>query len=295
MSEYEIILVNDGSTDNSLSIIENLATKYPNISILSQKNERQGSARNKGLSLAKGEYVWFIDSDDWIKENCLLWLYGKMEKYTLDVLRFNSIDTDGNNFKERYPMNSEDKELLYQKNYIYFFDYRITPCSCIFKISFLIDNKLCFMKGIVHEDNEFVPRMYYYADNVMISKRAFYYYYANPESTTRSVNPQKAFDLLKVVDAHLNFVNSTIKEQAIKVVFYNCIGIAVNAALNNVKHMDKKNKQLFYYQLGSKRSAFKVMLKSNRLKYKAEALLFLISPVIFRMSRSFFYKFIFRS
>lgn len=71
INSYEIIVVNDGSQDKSLSIAQKLAAVYNNISIISQSNAGLSAARNKGLSLAQGEYVWFIDADDAIKTNSL--------------------------------------------------------------------------------------------------------------------------------------------------------------------------------------------------------------------------------
>ena len=68
---YEIIVVNDGTKDNSLRIAESIATTHSNISIVSQQNKGLSAARNTGLKLAKGNYIWFIDSDDWIEDNCL--------------------------------------------------------------------------------------------------------------------------------------------------------------------------------------------------------------------------------
>lgn len=86
--EYEILLINDGSTDNSLQIIENLARKHSNIKVYSKPNGGQSSARNWGLRHALGKYIWFVDSDDFIETNVLGKVLGKVEKDSLDVLCF---------------------------------------------------------------------------------------------------------------------------------------------------------------------------------------------------------------
>lgn len=70
-SSYEIITVNDGSPDSCDKIIEEYYTKFPNIRVITQKNSGLSVARNNGLNIARGEYVWFVDSDDYITTNCL--------------------------------------------------------------------------------------------------------------------------------------------------------------------------------------------------------------------------------
>ena len=84
--EYEIICVNDGSLDSSAIIAEEIAKQYNNIIIINQENQGLSVARNTGLSNAKGDYVWFVDSDDWIEENCLRRIVSKLSN-NLDVLQ----------------------------------------------------------------------------------------------------------------------------------------------------------------------------------------------------------------
>jgi len=82
MDEYEIIVVNDGSLDRSYEIVLDYAIRYDNIWVINQVNQGLSSARNVGFQKAKGEYVWFVDSDDWIEENCL----GRICSYLRDGL-----------------------------------------------------------------------------------------------------------------------------------------------------------------------------------------------------------------
>ena len=69
--DYELVIVNDGTKDNSMHVVEKMTRDYPNVTIINQHNQGLSMARNAGLKAAQGEYVWFIDSDDWIEDNCL--------------------------------------------------------------------------------------------------------------------------------------------------------------------------------------------------------------------------------
>lgn len=282
LSAYELIIINDGSTDNSLFVVESLSEEFPNLVIYSQENSGLSSARNKGLSLAKGEYIWFIDSDDWIESNCLSDIYNQMNRFNLDVLICKFIDTDGKNFINRFDGNLAITKMIDGKSHLLSFNYSFSVPKNICKRSFLLENNLYFMRDIFHEDNEFTLRMFYFAKRIMTCEKAFYYVYSNPTSITRSVNPQKAFDLLKVADSHLLFRDKDVSESKIKVVFNNCIGLVINAALENIKYMSKMNKQLFYSALSKRKEFFYAMLKSDRAKYKLEAILYLLSPYIFQ-------------
>jgi glycosyltransferase involved in cell wall biosynthesis len=84
--KYEIICVNDGSTDNSLDILKLYAEKHQNIKVINQENKGHSTARNVGLKAAKGKYVWFVDSDDFIDGNSLSTIISYMEKNDIDFL-----------------------------------------------------------------------------------------------------------------------------------------------------------------------------------------------------------------
>lgn len=84
--EYEVICVNDGSTDSSLEILRRYSEKHSNLKIISQKNAGQGAARNAGADAARGKYLWFVDSDDFVDTDCFKDIVGIMETKSVDFL-----------------------------------------------------------------------------------------------------------------------------------------------------------------------------------------------------------------
>ena len=94
--EYEVICVDDCSPDGSRTIVERLQKEYPTLKLLTTpENLRQGGARNMALDVARGKYIWFIDSDDYIAENCLGTMLNQAEEENLDILDFD-FDCDAN-------------------------------------------------------------------------------------------------------------------------------------------------------------------------------------------------------
>ena len=110
--EYEIIVVNDGSPDNSVVIVKDYMQRYLNVRLVNRDNGGLSAARNTGLKEAKGEYVWFVDSDDWIEPYVLKHLTDKAYKDKLDVLCFNLQLAFPDGHTEHYNVSAE-KECVY--------------------------------------------------------------------------------------------------------------------------------------------------------------------------------------
>jgi glycosyltransferase involved in cell wall biosynthesis len=106
--EYEIIIINDGSKDNSHQIINSVINEYSNFKYIDKPNGGVSSARNAGLDIANGEYVWFVDADDWIEENCLSFLLDTMKNDNLDALQINAKEVAINGDITPYYLRKQD-------------------------------------------------------------------------------------------------------------------------------------------------------------------------------------------
>lgn len=231
LSDYEIIAVDDGSPDNSKEIVKRYQEKYSNIRLIIQENKGLSGARNTGLYAAQGEYIWFIDSDDFIECNCISHFYNEAQNQHLDILSF-SISFLHENKDDKSPCDLKRKCSIPLKGKEYLvngFTF-LTAWSAIYRRDFLIKNRLLFMEGILHEDQEFTPRAYYLAKRVNYTSRLGYIYYQRENTISTSGKKKKrGHDLLKVSDSLYEFIstreeiNSKIYRFFIERVNHNCI------------------------------------------------------------------------
>ena len=105
--EYEVIFVNDGTKDNSVEVLNKAIDfeKYPNFYVYNKENGGLSSARNFGLDKAHGDYVWFVDSDDWIEPNCLAKIVKKLNEINPDILYIYADEYEGNEVYKRGDFN----------------------------------------------------------------------------------------------------------------------------------------------------------------------------------------------
>lgn len=269
-SEYEIIIVNDGSTDNSIRLIDTYVQKYANIKCILKENGGLSSARNAGLQKAKGDYVWFVDSDDWISEDSLLMIKDKIKETIPDVLCLRACDVKEGVLTPRFKF-----EDLLDKNGIEALQKWVSPCApfYVFKRGLLIFHNLLFYRGIYHEDSEFTPRALFFSQKVSYLNYMVYNVYANPTSITRGVNTKRAFDTLKVCRLLEDFMNINVPKED-WAVFSSIIAISINSSLYDVIfNMDKGTRRLFDLALYKEKELLWHFWNSNIFKYKLEYLL----------------------
>ena len=212
----EIILINDGSTDRSGAIADQYAEKDSRIKVIHQENGGASVARNAGLELAQGEYIAFLDSDDWVKEDSLCELYHEAIKYQADVVKGNLLYYYHENNITNGPFNMVPKEIQYipylGKNcFIQLSKARAYPpmaCNYIFRRMYLNEIKARFEEGIMAEDELWTPIVLCQAERAVIVDIDFYYYRQRESSVMHTTNIERRLkSLCCVADKLLEFAD----------------------------------------------------------------------------------------
>ena len=212
--DLEIICVNDGSTDNSLKLLEDYAKRDSRIKIITQENRGPGHARNTGLKNATGEYVLFVDSDDFLCENSLDELYYNINSNNSDlvIFKFFNYNEKNNTFR---PSGIPLDELFVNVDYNNFtftfkdikmhvmYDY-FAVWFKLYKKDFLDKYNLSFPIGIAYEDVLFQIQSFIYADKMSFLPKPLYNYRSNPKSLTSDAT--KIFDIIEVIDSIEKFL-----------------------------------------------------------------------------------------
>lgn len=277
--DLEIILVNDGSTDKSPIICDRYALMDRRIKVIHKKNGGLSSARNAGIDVATGNYIAFLDSDDfWIK-NTINTFIERAEKTNADILVGNAVRYVHKESRfSTYPNNiKDDVNIITTRDKLFNildpgnrFQWHVW--KCIYKAELIKNNKLYFKNGILFEDVEWLPRVFTYAKSIEIVDKIFISYsYQRPKSLT--VDPSKTIrrlmDMLKVVDSlSIYFKNIPMDKELKERFFINFSEIYVYVFLRQILLKDQDSRKLLkklsyyfnYYQGGYSKS-LKLMLK----------------------------------
>ena len=206
----EVVLVNDGTPDKSMDI----AQKFVNnrTVIVAQENQGLSAARNNGMEASHGEYVWFVDSDDWIADGAIGKVCKCIENLKSDVfvVGIKAFDEKNSPIGSFHPISPVDSiETKTGSEWILTPHFERGPMQIfVMKRQFLERYHLEFVKGLLHEDLEFAPRMLVNAIRVTyIPENVYCYLIRSHGSITSTVNPKRFTDLFFILKEHEQLVN----------------------------------------------------------------------------------------
>lgn len=194
---YEVIVVDDGSPDNSLSIVKNFSKDHENLKIISQKNGGLSSARNVGLANALGQYIWFVDSDDTLTSNSIFDVCSIIDKHHPDVIATVLLNKDEETSKTTQEYSPNSIGIMSGTKYM-LNNYPLGAIQrFIYNKDFLDENKLSFHLGVRHEDAEFGMKTISIAKTLYLHDKCVYVYLKREGgSIMSSWNVKSCYDLL---------------------------------------------------------------------------------------------------
>lgn len=220
--EIEVIAINDGSTDNSLNILKEIKCEHPDMIIYSQRNTGLGSARNKGMELATGEYIYFLDSDDCLKTVAMDVCYQYCKNSKLDIVMFDAevfgMVERGNNPYDRTGIITDQEIVLSGEEFAnkYWWN-SFCPSACLIYSSaqFIRKYNLKFLPDIYYEDNEFYCKTIPLAERVMYIPQTLYKRrYRDGSIMTSEYNLRCAKNSLQMIQA-INLQHHSIGMHAV--------------------------------------------------------------------------------
>lgn len=206
LKELEIVLVNDGSTDSSLEIMESFAKKYDGrFVIINKENGGQATARNMGILRSSGEYIGFVDSDDKVDIHMFEAMYNRAVSGKYDLVECHY----------HYVMEQEDKGIKelstrgdirqYESRKDMFINPMASPWNKLYKRSILIDGNITFPEGLIYEDTSFFIKTIPYIKTSSYMDNKFVYYYLRDSSTMNANKSKRVGDIFEVIEDYLKF------------------------------------------------------------------------------------------
>lgn len=271
-TDFEVICINDGSTDDSRKILAEWETRFPQMRVIDRENGGLSAARNTGLQAATGDYVLFVDSDDWVEPTMLSRL--AEEAPGEDMICFACRKSDSGATDTLIPEQT-DGWSYYNHHAL---EHREVPFVCVwqrcYRREFLLKNGLQFREGILHEDNEFTPRACLKATSIKVIPDVLYNYRVRPGSimTTRGLRSKESLisigNDLSIFFSNEHGIDLTIAYQALT----QCYQMAF---IDNTREEDHKLKRLIDWHCYHRVSRTK---PRHRINYFA----LLTSPTLFR-------------
>lgn len=276
-NDAEFILVIDGSPDNSKKICVEYQNKDSRFKTYLKKNGGLSDARNYGLSKASGEYIFFLDSDDYVDENLLERLYIETQKNDLDILVTDAIKIYKDKDIKIVHSNKKINEILTGQEFLKIQlrekKMLMAVWMNMYRKDFLLENTLFFEKGLLHEDEEWTPRVFLKAEKVKYINYYSYYYIVREGSITNRLNKTKNSEHLIKTAYHMKSIYDKLSDRKLaRLLNDHNISIFLNAI--SMSYLIGNERKKIY-----KRSF--VIQKVYHIKTRIKIFLFFISPRLY--------------
>lgn len=252
---YEVVIVNDGTKDGSMDIVRPYVEKNENAILIEQENLGLSCARNTGLAKAEGDYVWFVDSDDWLEDGAINNVIRYINEYDVDMITMPLMQRFKDSQKDRLDYLVDKDTISRNHKILCNYGFKGAIQRNIIKRRILIDNGIYFYPHIFHEDMLFGPQVSYLARKVLLLKNSYYNYRQSANSIMHNVSMKNAFDLIEVHKQLMKFKDRYVSGED-KGWFMVNAAILFQAAMhfiwgrcnkNDIKDFLRKNKE---YRVG---------------------------------------------
>lgn len=293
LDNIEIIIVNDGCTDHSINRIDDLI-KSNNLLIVNQENKGLSAARNIGLIHATGDYIAFLDSDDYIEPNFIEMLYVNAVENNLDIVvgGYKKLFSNGDFLPEKRSQELIDSEVMTGEEYLYksviLNDYKMEVWDDLYKRSFLEENNLKFYEGIIHEDEDFTPKCILKAKRIKVIDCLGYVYRQRKGSIMNQSRGLKQINsFLIIIENMLKVFKSEVNNNG-RIPLSRLITRLVFIYEEKVRKSDFDNKDEVLLNL-TRMKIRKVMNYQKGLNFKLNVRYFILenSPAIYFMFNKF--------
>lgn len=264
--DFEIIVVNDGSTDKSSSIISKYQKKYKNIIVIDKENEGLSMARNRGVQKSSGKYIIFVDSDDYVSNKLLEEVDKKIDDS--DILRF-QIATEDEGYTKINEYHEEGFESMcgydaFKNLSSYHF---VEPAWCyVIRKNYYIENKFSFKKGVYHEDFGLIPYVIYKARKVKSIDYIGYHYVQRNGSIMNNNDykktVKKAFDMLEQYKTMRLFAKNINRKNNLDDYFLSYIS---NSVIVKARELKKDERKVYINEL-KKLNVFDGVLVNTKIR-----------------------------